>query len=151
VAFSGVDPEQASGSTIVDGNLTAATYHLEVGTLRGAGTVTGDLSNDMGSVSPGDGVGTLTITGNFDESPDAVVVADLKDAKADQLVVGGDAFLNGTLQLSLDQTGALMRTPRVLVQAGAITQKFATVTGLSTLGGTWKTKTTSTQVQLLPK
>jgi hypothetical protein len=152
ISFNALSPEQVKGTTVVDADLTTGLpYVLEGGRLQGAGTVTGDLTNDMGVVSPGDGVGTLTITGDFNESPDAVVVADLKDAKSDQLVVDGNASLNGTLQLSLDQTGVLTRTPRVLVQAGAVTQSFATVSGLSTLGSTWKTKTTSTQVQLLPK
>ena len=151
VAFNALSPEQVKGTTIVDGNLTTGLpFVLEGGKLQGAGTVTGDLTNDMGSVSPGDGVGTLTITGNFNESPDAVVVADLKDAKSDQLVVGGTASFGGTLQLSLDQPGALQRTTRVLVQMGSRSHTFATVTALDTLGSSWIVKYTAKQVQLVP-
>ena len=150
--FNALSPEQVKGTTIVDGNLTTSLpYVLEGGKLQGAGTVTGDLTNDMATVSPGDGVGTLTVTGDFNESPDAAVVADLKDAASDQLIVQGSASLGGTLQLSLDQPGALSRTTRVLIQAGSRTGKFSTVTGLDTLGSPWQITYSGALVRLVPQ
>src|SRR5204862_5253758 len=58
---------QTGGSTRVNGALAVAagkTVDIQGGTLFGAGTVTGAVNN-AATVSPGDGLGKLSVTGNY--------------------------------------------------------------------------------------
>ena len=48
------------------GNLQfTSPFPLHGGTLEGAGTVTGSVNNTGGTISPGQGPGLMTITGNY--------------------------------------------------------------------------------------
>jgi len=56
---------QSGGTTTVNGTLTPL-FHVEIngGTLAGNGTVNSEVINS-GTIAPGDGVGTLMLTGGF--------------------------------------------------------------------------------------
>jgi autotransporter-associated beta strand protein len=51
----------------VDGSITSNTFVNHGGTLAGAGTVSGNVTNS-GKIMPGDAPGTLTINGNYTQS-----------------------------------------------------------------------------------
>jgi autotransporter-associated beta strand protein len=91
-----------SGSLIVDESIASAqTVVNPGGLLGGRGFLGGSLANS-GIVSPGDSPGTLTIAGNYTQSPTGTLrieVAGLAPSQHDLLAIGGHASLNGTLQL----------------------------------------------------
>ena len=83
------------------GTLTAVTWNLlSGGTLKGAGTVTGNVNNS-GTISPGASPGTLTINGNFVQASGGVLNMEIAGltpgTQHDQLIVNGNATLGGTL------------------------------------------------------
>ncbi len=97
------------------------------GTLRGHGTVQGNVDNG-GTVRPGGSIGTLTIGGNYTQSPSATLRIDVSPTVASQLKVGGTATLNGTLDV-LYGPGVYGAKSYRIVDAGAVDGKFATVSG----------------------
>jgi len=99
---------QSAGLTYLQAstsNLVAAMTTLNGGTLQGFGTGTGNLSNMGGTVHPGDGPGTLTVTGNYSQSAggtlDTLIGGSSQGATYSWLNVSGTATLAGTLDLSL--------------------------------------------------
>lgn len=89
----------------IDDNVSMADLHLHDGALVGVGNVTGNVTNEGGVVSPGHSFGILTISGNYTQSQEGVLVIELDATSApnagvnyDQLViVGGTAvFEDGT-------------------------------------------------------
>jgi len=92
--------------------LPTGAYFLEAGqALAGAGTVVGSIATSSSSlVSPGTGVGTLTVTGNFSLAPTAEYAWQLLDATGnagmgwDILDVGGSLSIDATSEnpISID-------------------------------------------------
>jgi autotransporter-associated beta strand protein len=84
--------------------LPTAAYFLEAGqALAGAGTVVGSIATSSNSlVSPGSGIGALTVTGNFSLAPTAEYAWQLLDATGttgggwDVLDVGGSLSIDAT-------------------------------------------------------
>ncbi|HVT67000.1 MAG TPA: hypothetical protein VHF26_04565, partial [Trebonia sp.] len=75
---------------------------LKAGRLSGGGTLGGSLENTGGTVAPGASPGTLTVTGSYVQGAGGNLEAEIEGtgaAQFDQLVVGGDATLGGTLTL----------------------------------------------------
>lgn len=72
-------------------------YVATGGTLKGNGTVDGDITLAGGSVKPGTSPGTLTITGDFtmDSGVLEIEVGGLGTGQFDVLDIGGSATLNG--------------------------------------------------------
>ena len=117
------------------GTLTAVTWNLlSGGTLKGAGTVTGNVNNS-GTISPGASPGTLTINGNFVQASSGVLNMEIAGltpgTQHDQLVVNGNATLGGTLNatpiggfsLAPGDSFALVRSSGVITGTfGAIAQ-----------------------------
>ena len=92
-----------SGILEVNGGdvLTSPTVTVGPGAeLLGLGTIAGSLINN-GLVTPGDGPGTLTVTGNYTQGSAGVLNIQLASGSHGLLAVGGQAFLGGTLRLSL--------------------------------------------------
>jgi hypothetical protein len=89
-----------SASTVVGGMLTASTFNLGGGMLTGTGTVTGNVTNSGGTV---EGIDPLHITGNYSQGPGGTLFAAVNDdTHYDLLDVTGEAFLKGTLDISLN-------------------------------------------------
>ncbi len=96
---------QSAGSTKVDGLFSSSTtIQINGGTLSGSGTIQGDVTMG-GTLSPGDSPGVLTITGNYTQFGNGTFTAELTGrmlgTQYDQLIVGGTATLDGTLDVNL--------------------------------------------------
>jgi fibronectin-binding autotransporter adhesin len=98
---------QSGGVTIVNGQLTIVgePFSLNGGTLKGSGTVTGEVDNVGGTVSPGNSPGLLSIDGDYSQSLGAVLDIEIAGGtpgtQYDQLAVSDVASLDGTLDVSL--------------------------------------------------
>ncbi|WNL46440.1 autotransporter-associated beta strand repeat-containing protein [Dyella sp. BiH032] len=110
------------GSASLAGNVTVS----NAGTLRGHGTIAGDVVSD-GIVWPGGSVGTLTINGNYTQHAGATLQIDVTPTQASALRVNGHASLAGGLSL-IYAPGTYTATTYTLVQAQALTGTFANVT-----------------------
>ncbi|TKR54787.1 hypothetical protein D7I39_12810 [Allopusillimonas ginsengisoli] len=116
------------------------------GTLRGHGTVTGNVTND-GVVRPGGSIGTLTIGGNYTQSPGSTLRIDVSPTMASKLQVGGTAQLAGTLDV-LYGPGTYTTKSYQIVSAGAVNGTFATVSGNMPTGVTQDIAYSATAVDL---
>jgi len=136
-----IDGALAAGATTVNGgNLqvgdaghAGATLVSPVtvnagGVLSGHGTVVGDVSNNGGTVAPGGSVGTLTIAGDYTQSPAGTLAIELTSAGSSRLVVTGAAHLAGTLLF--DPISGVFRKGQVFdfLDAGAVDGAFSTIT-----------------------
>ena len=95
---------QSGGTTIVDGTLDpAGIVDIQGGTLKGIGTILGDLANG-GSIQPGDSPGTLSVQGNFSQSGGGTMAVELGgklSGQHDLLSVSGSATLGGSLTVAV--------------------------------------------------
>lgn len=91
-----------AGTLIVDGSIASAnTYANAGGLLMGTGTIGGNLINS-GTVAPGHSPGTLNVNGNYAQNSGgnlAIEVGGRNSGEFDLLAMGGNASLNGHLQL----------------------------------------------------
>ncbi|MFA9479948.1 choice-of-anchor tandem repeat NxxGxxAF-containing protein [Phycisphaerales bacterium AB-hyl4] len=73
------------------------------GTLGGEGSITGDVVNLSGFVSPGSSPGILSVTGDYTQDEDGTLLIEIGGLNAgidyDVLDIGGDAVLGGELVL----------------------------------------------------
>ena len=98
---------QTAGSTTVDGtlNTNGQTFSLKGGTLGGAGTIVGPVSNTGGTVNPGDTTGALALTGSYAQSGAGSLFVELGGATQGQTYdvfkVSGAATLGGALDVKL--------------------------------------------------
>ncbi|CAD6562021.1 hypothetical protein LMG27952_07658 [Paraburkholderia hiiakae] len=84
-------------------------------TLRGHGTVLGDVSDD-GTVAPGGSIGTLSVGGNYTQAATATLSIEVSPTAASQLNVSGRATLNGVLAITYDP-GTYSATRYTIVSA----------------------------------
>lgn len=116
------------------------------GTLRGHGTVVGNVVNE-GIVWPGGSIGTLTVNGDFMQSSNGTLMVDISPDSASQLKVTGTAQLGGTLSL-LYGPGTYRANTYRLVDAGAVQGAFSRVTGNAPAGYTQSVATSAKAVDL---
>jgi hypothetical protein len=96
---------QNAGQTVLNGGNFAFSQVAQFlgGTLTGAGTITGSVSNNA-AIGTGSSPGLLTISGNYTEGGNAHLAIKLGGTSAgtnyDQLSIGGNAALAGTLDVS---------------------------------------------------
>ncbi len=97
------------------------------GTLRGHGTITGDVDNTAGgTVEPGASVGTLTIDGDYTQGSDSTLDIEVTSEATSHLVVSGTATLAGTLVINYED-GTYYGDDYDLITAGSISGSFDTV------------------------
>ena len=101
----GVAYTQTGGTTFVDagGTLSAATIELEGGSISGGGAYDGNVVNDAGTIAPGDPA-ILQITGDLTQHFAGMMelqFAGLAPDQYDQVTVGGNVSLDGTLAVDL--------------------------------------------------
>ena len=91
---------------LAGGKLDSQVVNIEGGTLAGngeifagTGPITGVVRNLGGTIAPD---GLLTITGDLSNLKDATIAIDLFAGGNDMIDVSRNAFLDGTLQVSLD-------------------------------------------------
>ena len=114
------------------------TVSIQGGSISGNGTVGGDLSNDAGSVAPGNSPGILSVDGNFTQSAGGTLEIELASNDGvvgtdhDRLDVALSANLDGTLDLQLDEgyTPTMGDSFAGLVTAGTISGEFATISNV---------------------
>ncbi len=112
--------------------LTSAVSVDSGATLRGHGSIDGDVTND-GTVFPGGSIGTLTINGNYTQNSDGTLNIEITPSTIagtgyDQLVVSGTASLAGTLAVQVDNGTYTVGSLYDLLHAdGGVTGRFATV------------------------
>jgi uncharacterized repeat protein (TIGR01451 family) len=97
---------QSSGTTTLGpGGISVATpMAINGGTLNGAGTITGNVNNSGGNVSPGSSPGTIAITGNYTQGSAGSMLIELAGTSAgqfDRINVTGTVTLAGTLNVTL--------------------------------------------------
>jgi hypothetical protein len=96
---------QNTGETVLNGGNFAFSQLAQFlgGTLTGAGAITGSVSNNA-AIGTGATPGLLAISGNYTEGPNAHLAIKLGGTSAganyDQLSVGGNASLAGSLDVS---------------------------------------------------
>ena len=124
-----------AGRLTVNGALTASTVTVASGaTLTGNGSVGGIVALSGGTVSPGAGVGTLSVTGPVSFAAGSNYLVEISGATSDLLAATGAATLGGA-NLSVNGGGApalFNTTYTVLTAAGGRTGTFNFVpTGFS--------------------
>ncbi|RDS81737.1 hypothetical protein DWU98_11000 [Dyella monticola] len=112
-----------SSNASIDGTVDVQS----AGTLRGHGTVDGNVTND-GIVWPGGSMGTLTIAGNYTQNADGALQIDVTPTQSSMLKVTGNASLAGTLDL-IFAPGTYNTGKYTLLQAGSVSGTFSTVNG----------------------
>jgi uncharacterized protein with beta-barrel porin domain len=120
------------GSFVVNGALTGSGTLLNntTGTLSGSGTIQGNLTN-LGTVSPGNSPGTLTINGNYTQTASGTLVEQIASASSySKLVVTGNAGLDGALKIVL-LNGYIpsygQSFPGIITTAGRVSGTFSTL------------------------
>jgi autotransporter-associated beta strand protein len=91
----------ASGSGTGTGPVSVSS----AGRLGGTGTIAGAVTNS-GTIAPGAGVGTLTMSSDLTMTSNSHLAIDLSGASADQLVVGGNLDLSSNDFLDVTGSGA---------------------------------------------
>ncbi len=134
---------QTGGSTVLAGGVLgtsspATTVNVEAGSLAGTGTIKGNLTNS-GQLSPGSPIGTLTVTGSFNQTASGSLDVDLTGTAAgqfSQLAAGGTATLGGALDVTV-ASGFVAPTGSAfaIVTAASVNGQFATTSGLNLGGG----------------
>jgi fibronectin-binding autotransporter adhesin len=99
-------------------------------TLRGHGTVDGDVTNN-GTVAPGGTIGTLTVGGNYAQTSSATLSIEVSPTAASELKVNGTAMLNGVLAITYDP-GTYTAKQYTLVSASGVSGRFSSITGTGT-------------------
>ena len=126
------DTNIANGKLVVNGSLASSVRILKNGTLGGAVTIGGNLTN-LGTFAPGNSPGTVNVTGNYLEAGtlDIEVWGLTAGTQHDQVLVSGTATFQAGSNLKITRTGStfdLARTQSVLaVGAGAYSGAFTTL------------------------
>ena len=156
ISHPGYSWTQTAGVTNVHAGATlGANPQIQGGTVKGTGTINGDVTNTSGLVAPGASPGLLTVTGNYTQASggtlDVAIAGLTPGTQFDQLLVGGVASLGGTLALhSVTFTPALTDTFKIIRGASSRTGTFATLTGASTgTGATYSAQYDSDGATLL--
>lgn len=103
--FTGAYAQTAGQTRLAGGNLQFfQTMMLQGGALRGAGAITGNVSNSGGTVEPGASAGLITISGTYAQAAGGKLAIELggtQPSQFDRMAVSGAATLGGTLQVIL--------------------------------------------------
>ncbi|VVE13752.1 outer membrane autotransporter [Pandoraea horticolens] len=121
--------DAASASAMLGGNVQVSTQ----GTLRGHGTVSGNVNNS-GVVAPGGSIGTLAVSGNYAQAATGTLSIEVSPTQGSQLRVGGAAALGGTLAIVYDPGTYTARQYTLLTAANGVTGRFGNVTNTTTAG-----------------
>ena len=121
-----------AGVLTVNSSLSSPLVTVQAGgMLKGTGNVLGNVVN-LGTISPGNSPGTLTINGNFTQGPSGIYnVEIISPQNYSRLVVTGHASLDGTLHLTLASGFRIApgETFTVLTAGQGISGTFRTISG----------------------
>jgi subtilase-type serine protease len=119
------------GALSANGTITGTVSVGSGGLLGGSGTVGGISALTGGTVSPGNSIGTLTVTGSAAFAPGSTYRVEANAAgQADRINAGGTAALSGGTVQVLAAAGAYnpRTTYTILSAAGGVSGQFAGVT-----------------------
>ena len=103
LAFYGEFEQTAGESRLAGGALAFETAQIEGGMLTGPGTVSGNIINSGGLVSPGASAGTMVTNGTYTQGSSGSLLIELGgllDGQFDFLDVNGPACLDGRLEIA---------------------------------------------------
>jgi hypothetical protein len=90
------------GEVKINNATTDLTVAIAAGAMSGGGSVGGDLINSGAVLSPGDGVGVMSVIGNFSQGENGTLAIDLAGSDSyDLLDIQGSAEFGGALAVSL--------------------------------------------------
>ena len=82
----------SSGTAIVAGNVT-----VSGGNLGGGGTIGGNVNVVSGKLTPGNSIGTTTISGDLTVNSGTTTEIEISPSSNDKIVINGDITLDGTI------------------------------------------------------
>ncbi len=122
---------QTAGSTLLDGGNISGELNIQGGTLRGSGTITGDVTS-AGTLVPTAPPAPINVTGNYSQSTTGAFQATISGPSAgsqySQLGVTGTVQLAGALNVSLSSFAPATGSTFTILNnqgAGAISGTFA--------------------------
>lgn len=99
LVLGGAGTVSVNNAVFADGGAIAAA----AGAMVGSGTIHGDLINSGATVSPGDGIGVLTVDGDFAQNAEGVIEIEIESSTSfDQLAVTGELDFGGTFVVSVE-------------------------------------------------
>ena len=118
-----------AGTLTVNGSLAGAVTVGSSAVLSGTGRVAG-LTNNGGTIAPGNSMGTLTVTGNFAQNGGIYQVEVNAAGQNDRINATGSANLNGGTVQVLAQSGTYARntTYTILNATGGLNGAYSGVT-----------------------
>jgi fibronectin-binding autotransporter adhesin len=121
-----------AGKLSVNASLAASTVRVLSGAvLGGSGTVGGIAANAGATVSPGNSIGTLTVSGNVSFAAGSTYQVEVNAAgQSDRIAASGGATLNGGAVQVLAENGnyAASTNYTILTASGGVSGTFSTVT-----------------------
>ncbi|MBP2227703.1 subtilase-type serine protease [Azospirillum agricola] len=90
----------AAGTLTLNGSLASAVRVDHGARLSGSGTIGAGLVND-GTVAPGNSIGTLTVRGDYVQRAGGRLALEVDGTRGDALAVGGDAVLDGAIDVAI--------------------------------------------------
>jgi fibronectin-binding autotransporter adhesin len=168
---SGILAKTGSGRLVLTGNSTAFTGATRVlggeltvngplagsvvtvsggGTVSGTGPIGGLIAQSGGTVSPGNGVGTLTVDGDVALQAGSTYRAEVTPTAADRIEATGTAQIGGTLAVNnLGGAYAPFASYVLVDAAGGRSGTFDATTGLSSFGNLLRPQLAYTANQVL--
>ena len=157
LSFGGNSYTQTAGATRLNGGaLTKAGTSMSIqgGTLEGVGTLTGNVNNSGGTLSPGLSPGQLNETGAYTQGASGAFSVEIGGltvgTQYDRAAISGAATLNGTLNIALiNAFEPNIGDSFTIMTFGSRSGDFTTVNGLTIGNGKLFQKTvTATSVIL---
>lgn len=82
----------SSGTTVITGNVT-----VSGGNLGGGGTIGGNVNVTSGKLTPGNSIGTTTVSGDLTVNSGTTTEIEISPSSNDKIVINGDITLDGTI------------------------------------------------------
>lgn len=121
------------GILILNGSLAGDLSITSLGTLKGTGSVGGNVAN-TGIISPGQSIGTLAFLGNFTNNGGGYNVEVNAAGQSDLIDVTGTASINGGLVTVSSSDGTYkFQSKYTIVEAGTVTGTYSGATAVSAL------------------
>jgi len=126
-----------SSGTLAIGDATNPNASLEAdvavspaSTLKGHGTIIGNIANNGGVVSPGGSIGTLSVSGNYTQGASSTLSIEVNPTQNSLLAINGapgTANLAGTLSIVATAGAYTPRQYTIVTATGGISGRFANV------------------------
>lgn len=127
----------AAGTTSLNGNHSLSGAEILPGaTLKGNSTykiTSGNTLTNSGTLSPGNSIGTITLNGDYRQTPTGTLQLETQAADYDRLIINGDAHLSGRLLLDVlpdyYQNNWQRTTSELVKISGSVTDAFSSISG----------------------